>query len=105
MEIITIESETFHRIIDKLDQVHQELIKLKDPKKELSKEWIDTYDVCHVLNVSRRTLTKYLTDGRLSYSKIDGKSLRHGNVLLKTFVNALEMNCASAKQLWSFPFQ
>lgn len=74
MEIITIESETFHRIIDKLDQVHQELIKLKDPKKELSKEWIDTYDVCHVLNVSRRTLTKYLTDGRLSYSKIDGKN-------------------------------
>ncbi len=74
MEIITIESESFQKLIDKLDQVHQELVKLQDPKKELSKKWIDTYDVCHVLNISRRTLTNYLRDGRLPYSKIDGKN-------------------------------
>jgi excisionase family DNA binding protein len=74
MEIITIESESFQKLIDKLDQVHQELVKLQDPKKELSKEWIDTYDVCHVLNISRRTLTKYLSEGRLSYAKVDGKN-------------------------------
>lgn len=74
MEIITLESESFQRLIDKLDQVHQELVKLQDPKKQLSKEWIDTYDVCHVLNISRRTLTKYLSQGRLNYSKIEGKN-------------------------------
>jgi len=74
MEIITLESESFQRLIDKLDQVHQELVRLQDPKKQLSKEWIDTYDVCHVLNISRRTLTKYLTQGRLPYSKIEGKN-------------------------------
>lgn len=74
MEIITIESETFQKLIDKLDQVHQELVKLQDPKKELSKEWIDTYDVCHALNISRRTLTKYLSQGRLPYAKVDGKN-------------------------------
>ena len=74
MEIITLECESFQRLIDKLDQVHQELVKLQDPKKQLSKEWIDTYDVCHVLNISRRTLTKYLSQGRLNYSKIEGKN-------------------------------
>lgn len=74
MELITIESETFHKIMDKLDQVHEELVRLQDPKKELTKAWIDTYDVCHVLNISRRTLTKYLTEGKLPYAKIEGKN-------------------------------
>jgi len=74
MELITIESETFHKIMDKLDQVHEELVRLQDPKRELSKSWIDTYDVCHVLNISRRTLSKYLSEGKLPYSKIEGKN-------------------------------
>ena len=52
------ESEAYQTIIDKLDLVHTELVRLQDPKRELTKEWIDTYDVLHILNISRRTLTK-----------------------------------------------
>lgn len=74
MELITIESETFQKIMDKLDQVHEELVRLQDPKRELTKRWVDTYDVCHILNISRRTLTKYLGDGKIQYTKMDGKN-------------------------------
>lgn len=74
MDVITMESEAYQRIMDRLDQVHQELVRLQDPKKELSREWIDGYDVCHILNISRRTLTKYLSEGKIRYSKVDGKN-------------------------------
>ncbi|MBR9915569.1 MAG: helix-turn-helix domain-containing protein [Algicola sp.] len=74
MDVITMESEAYQRIMERLDQVHQELVRLQNPTKELSREWIDGYDVCHILNISRRTLTKYLSEGKLRYSKVDGKN-------------------------------
>lgn len=74
MNYITIESEVFQNMMDKLDAVHQELRRLQDPKKELSREWIDTSEVLQILNISRRTLTKYLGEGRLKYKKIDAKN-------------------------------
>jgi len=74
MEIITMETNAYKQLIEKLDQVYGELRKLQNPVKELSNEWIDAYDVMEILHVSRRTLSKYLQSGRLKYSKIENKN-------------------------------
>jgi hypothetical protein len=74
MEIITMESNAYKLLIQKLDEVHAELKKLQDPAKELSREWVDAYDVMNMLHISRRTLSKYLQSGKLQYSKIQNKN-------------------------------
>jgi hypothetical protein len=74
MEIITMESNAYKLLIQKLDDVHAELKKLQDPAKELSREWVDAYDVMNMLHISRRTLSKYLQSGKLQYSKIQNKN-------------------------------
>lgn len=74
MEIITMESHAYKLLIQKLEDVHAELKKLQDPAKELSREWVDAYDVMKMLHVSRRTLSKYLQSGKLKHSKIQNKN-------------------------------
>lgn len=68
------ENEAYQQLVKKLDAVYAELKRLQDPVSEMSREWIDTYDVMKILNVSRRTLTKYLQSGRLQYSKIENRN-------------------------------
>lgn len=69
MEIVTIENKAFKTLCDKIDKVHEELLRLQNPVKQLSNEWVDTYDVMNILQVSRRTLTKYLAEGKLKHTK------------------------------------
>lgn len=73
-KFITMESEAFQKMVQKVDAVHRELIRLQNPARELSKDWIDTHDVLQILKISRRTLTKYLGEGRLKYTRIENKN-------------------------------
>lgn len=68
------EHEAYKKLVGKLDEVHAELKRLQDPVREMSREWIDTHDVMKILNISRRTLTKYLQSGKLHHSKIENKN-------------------------------
>jgi hypothetical protein len=74
MEIVTIENKAFKSLCDKIDKVHEELLRLQNPAKKLSNEYVDTNDVMNILNVSRRTLTQYLTDGKLKHTKYNKKN-------------------------------
>lgn len=74
MEIVTIENKAFKALCDKIDKVHEELLRLQNPAKQLSNEWVDTYDVMNILHVSRRTLTKYLAEGKLKHTKHQKKN-------------------------------
>ena len=74
MEIVTIENTAFKALCDKIDKVHEELLRLQNPAKQLSNEWVDTYDVMNILHVSRRTLTKYLAEGKLKHTKHQKKN-------------------------------
>ena len=74
MEIVTIENKDFKALCDKIDKVHEELLRLQNPAKQLSNEWVDTYDVMNILHVSRRTLTKYLAEGKLKHTKHQKKN-------------------------------
>ena len=68
------ETEAYQRLVNKLDEVHAELVRLQDPVKELKNQWLDTQQVMEVLRISRRTLTKMLNQGKLSCSKIENKN-------------------------------
>jgi hypothetical protein len=74
MEIVTIENKAFKALCDKIDRMHEELLRLQNPVKQMSNEWVDTYDVMNILNISRRTLTYYLKNGKLKHTKLNNKN-------------------------------
>lgn len=74
MDVITFEKNAYLTLVKKIDEVHQELQKLKDPAYQFSKEYIDSYAVLDILQISRRTLTKYTSSGKLPYVRIDHKN-------------------------------
>lgn len=70
MEVITIESEAYKNLISKIDQLHNEIIRIQNPVDQFAKEWLDSYDVMKMLNISRRTLYNYMNQGKLKSSRI-----------------------------------
>lgn len=70
MEVITIESEAYKNLISKIDQLHNEIIRIQNPVDQFAQEWIDSYDVMKMLNISRRTLYNYMNQGKLKSSRI-----------------------------------
>lgn len=72
MEVITIQSEAFKVILEKMDRIDKKLdSNLKTPT--LKDPWYDTQEACFILKVSKRTILTYRNQGKLPYSKIDGK--------------------------------
>ena len=43
MDVITFEKNAYLTLIKKIDEIHQELQRLKDPAYHFSKEYIDSY--------------------------------------------------------------
>jgi|TARA_B110001452_G_scaffold255121_1_gene247236 hypothetical protein len=74
MDVITFEKNAYLTLIKKIDEIYQELQRLKDPAYHFSKEYIDSYAVLDILHISRRTLTKYTSSGKLPYVRIDHKN-------------------------------
>ena len=74
MEVITIQSQAFQEILNKLDSITKAL-HLKEGKSngKLSEKWLTLGQTCEALNISRRTLQAYRDDGVLSFSQHAGK--------------------------------
>lgn len=52
MEVITIEHQAFQKLLDKIDALHAEVQRMKNPVDQFAHEWIDSYDVMKMLNIS-----------------------------------------------------
>lgn len=74
MEVITIEKEAFQRLLKKLDSIEEGLEELRNPVSRMQAEWVDTYDVMKILKVSRRTVTQYVSEGKLKCSRVKNKN-------------------------------
>ncbi len=77
MNVITIESGAFNRLIEMLEQVHDMYKKRNDDLKQMSKTsrtWVDNEEASTLLRVSKRTLLNYRDKGILGYSQI-GKQI------------------------------
>ena len=74
MEIISIEKKTFEEMVSRFDELVTRAGALypKDNDKKMS-EWMDSQDVCMLLNISPRTLQTLRDNGRLAYSQINHK--------------------------------
>jgi len=70
MEVITIESQAFQLLLEKIDALHAEMQRMKNPVDQFATEWIDGDEVMKMLNISRRTLCNYGSQGLLNPSRI-----------------------------------
>ena len=77
MEIITIESEAYHQMEDRIKRIEQFVIKAT--AKEITPDddiWVGTKEACNVLGISERTLQNYRSKGTIDY-KHCGKFCRY----------------------------
>lgn len=72
MEVITIQSEAFQKIILKLDDL-QKAFEKSQSRGPLSEVWLTNEDVSKLLKVSKRLLQEYRNQGKISFSQIAGK--------------------------------
>ncbi len=74
MNVITIESDAFAQIMNKLKSLEEKFIELKsDADTPLSERWLDNQEVMQLLNISKRTLQSYRDDSKIAYSQIGSK--------------------------------
>ncbi|MDX2190789.1 MAG: helix-turn-helix domain-containing protein [Bacteroidota bacterium] len=72
MQVITIQSEAFHEIINKLDEIKTKVLEEKG-KQPLTDVWLDNAQVCELLKVSSRTMQTYRDEGIVSFSQVGSK--------------------------------
>lgn len=74
MQVITIESQAFQEILEKLDSITKALhTKEGKPNSKLSDQWLTIDQTCKLLSISRRTLQSYRDQGILPFSQYAGK--------------------------------
>jgi hypothetical protein len=72
MQVITIESEAFQKLVNQLEAINTKLNEQKE-STPLSDVWMDNQDVCELLHISKRTLQHYRDTGKLPFSQIGAK--------------------------------
>ena len=75
MEVITIESQAFKELTEKLNTITQFVATLQNGKEDEPIDgWVDNHDVCQFLKISTKTLQRLRSNNKVSYSKISGKN-------------------------------
>ena len=72
MEVITIDSVAFNRIMARFDKIEQFIIE-KKKQNPLTEVWLDVSDACNLLKISKRTLQTYRDNRIISYSRVANK--------------------------------
>ena len=74
MEIVTIEATVFESMLEYLENAARITDELCEKLREKRKgEWLDTQEVCLLLDASPRTLQTLRENGTLAYSRISHK--------------------------------
>jgi hypothetical protein len=70
MQVITIESEAYKSLIQKLDSIEKKTVtKPQSPENT----WLDNQELCLLLKVTPRTLQNHRDNGILPYTQFGGK--------------------------------
>lgn len=95
MEVITMESRAYLRLMEKLDSITayvEEAIRREEEARKRTGEdsvsdrkWMTGKEVCEALGISSRTLQRYRMQGEVSYSQY-GKNLRYPRAEIDAFV-------------------
>ncbi len=70
MEVITIQSEAFQTLMKKLNAMEEQIEKIGNRRPRLEDEYIDSSEVCRLLQISRKTLERYRENDMIPYTKI-----------------------------------
>lgn len=71
MEVIVIEAATFERMLSGFENFARKVERLCREHEDLEeREWLDSEDVCGLLDISPRTLQTMRENGTLAYSRI-----------------------------------
>jgi CBS domain containing-hemolysin-like protein len=63
------------RIMDRFDQLESHVVKKEKPRHKIDGELLlDNQDICLMLNISKRTLQRYRTSGKLPFRRIEQKT-------------------------------
>lgn len=73
MENITLNNDAYNQLIVSIQNLQETVAKLTDRKKLLAEEYIDSWEACRILKISRRTLERYRNDKRIIAYKINRK--------------------------------
>jgi len=73
MNVITIESEAYKALIDKLESLSQFLV-INHQSVNPEEAWVNGEDVCTYLGISQRTLQRLRSSGNITYSTLGGKT-------------------------------
>jgi len=68
MDVITIETKAFREIIQKLEKIAR-FVKIYSNEEE----WVDEFEICNYLNISKRTLQRLRKKQMLNFSMTTGK--------------------------------
>jgi len=74
MEVITLESQAFKDLMDKINTIAKFVVTYQPQEINEEEAWVDSYEVCTFLKISERTLQRLRTKGLISYSIISGKT-------------------------------
>lgn len=95
MEVITMESRVYLRLMEKLDSITAYVAEAVRREEEARKrtgensvsdgKWMTGKEVCEALGISSRTLQRYRMQGEVSYSQY-GKNLRYPRAEIDAFV-------------------
>jgi len=72
MNVITIQSEAFAKIMSEIATI-KEVLQKKMNEYPLEEKWLDIQEACLLLKISKRTLQSYRDNHILPYSQIAGK--------------------------------
>ncbi len=73
MEVITVESEAFKALSEKIDNIEQFVREAGKRTDDLDKMWVDGYTICQYLHVSERTLRRLRAQREITYSTVGHK--------------------------------
>lgn len=73
MEVVTIEKRTFSYVCERFTEFAKRIECLCSTHTQKVESWLDSQEVCLLLDFSKRTLQYYRSSGRLAYSQIGSK--------------------------------
>ena len=60
METITLSSDVYQQLIVTLRELQDKVAELSDRKKFLAKEYVDSWEACRILKISRKDIHHYI---------------------------------------------
>ena len=77
MEVITMESDAYKRLVNKIEQIADFVAEAKLPSEEKKEAWLDSNQLADALGISTRTTAQ----GRQSYQLLDASGTVHVQAL------------------------